>query len=120
MANVKKQAKNATKSKTDEQITQSVSQTPVRSYKKRIIFFSTLSPICLTLAFIPELTLIFGWLAFSFAWMATAMTLVTIFPKLQTNKIKTFNHGTPIQIYTKDGKVIDQYGFKSNIGDKLY
>ena len=120
MANVKKQAKNTAKGKTDEQITQSVSQTPVRSYKKRIIFFSILSPICLTLAFIPELTLIFGWLAFSFAWMATAMTFVTIFPKLKTNKIKTFNFGTATQVHTKDGKAIDQYGIKSDPGNQLY
>ena len=120
MANMKKQAKNAVKGKTDEQIAQSVSQTPVRSYKKRIIFFSTLSLICFTLALIPNLTLIFGFYGFGFAWVATAMTFVTIFPKLETNKIKTINFGTATQVHTKDGKATDQYGIKSDPGNQLY
>ena len=119
MANVKKQAKNTIKGKTDKRTAKSVSQTPAHPYKKRIILFSILSLICLILAIISNGPEMFGVFAFGFAWIASAMTIVTIFPNLKTDKIKTHApHLSKKGMHYRDGQLVDLGGHPSTLDEE--
>ena len=111
MANVKKHAKNTLKGKTDEQITQSVSQTSIHPYKKRIILFSILSLASLTLAITSNETIFCLVLTFFFAWMATLMLILgSLFPNLNPHT-ETNGSFSTMQIYpVKDGIMTDYTG----------
>ena len=120
MTNVKKQAKNAPKSKTDEQITQSVSQTPAPNYKRRIAILLFLSLLFLPLAFILESEGFFGVISLTFAVLAFKYAIDMIFPnKKPTPKNRSLNESPSVYDYEiKDGMIISGTGKHTSLGNR--
>lgn len=119
MANVKKQAKNTAKSKTDEQTTQSESQTLLRSYKRRIVIFLSLSLFFLSIAALDYYTNASALIAIICAFLAIPLALQIIFPSLKNttnNESDTSLCSHPLEI--KNGMITNVTGRPAILADR--